>query len=147
MNEISFVCEQCGVKVSALGVGTAHRNHCPFCLWSKHLDSLLPGDRAGSCGGMMKPAGLTFKNKQGGIGELMVAHKCMICGEIKKNRIAGDDRVEKIECLFKECLELGAEEMKEMARLGIRILGAEDEGEVLSQLYGKTEAERRMTVK
>lgn len=44
-------------------IGTTHRNHCPYCLWSKHLDSYSAGDRDSSCGGAMEPLGLTFKHE------------------------------------------------------------------------------------
>jgi DNA-directed RNA polymerase subunit RPC12/RpoP len=83
-------------------IGTANRNHCPFCLWSRHLDLNIPGDRKATCHGLMEPIGITFKDegfdkwgkkKQG---EIMLIHKCMVCGKISKNRIAGDDEPEKI---------------------------------------------------
>lgn len=144
MSEQNFVCEQCGREIKGESLGTAHRNHCPFCLWSKHLDGQTPGDRAASCGGMMKPVGLTFKQEQDKTGELMIVHRCMVCGEVKKNRIAGDDDVNTIECLYRECMKLSAEEIVELKDRGIRILDKTDEMEVLSQLYGKSEAERRM---
>lgn len=35
----------------------------------------------------MKPIGLRFKND----GELMIVHRCVSCGKISPNRIAGDD--------------------------------------------------------
>lgn len=144
MNEQNFVCEQCGREIKGDSMGTAHRNHCPFCLWSKHLDGEMPGDRAASCGGMMKPVGLTFKQEQNKIGELMIVHKCMVCGEVRKNRIAGDDDVESVECLYRECMKLSAEETAELKDRGIRILDGMDEMEVLSQLHGKHVAEMRM---
>ena len=40
----------CGGKPA----GTQHRNHCPNCLTSLHLDN-EPGDRAADCGGQMEP--------------------------------------------------------------------------------------------
>ncbi|MCJ7545146.1 MAG: RNHCP domain-containing protein, partial [Phycisphaerae bacterium] len=40
----AFICEHCALVVSPDPGGTAHRNHCPHCLWSVHLD-LRPGDR------------------------------------------------------------------------------------------------------
>ena len=52
-----FLCEQCGRHVLPLSNGS-YRNHCPFCLFSKHVD-ILPGDRASDCGGLMEPVGLT----------------------------------------------------------------------------------------
>ena len=32
----SFICENCGKKVEKLGYSC--RNHCPYCLHSKHVD-------------------------------------------------------------------------------------------------------------
>jgi len=55
-NKEDFVCEKCGEKVK----GNGYTNHCPKCLWSKHLD-INPGDRLSECGGMMKPIGLDKK--------------------------------------------------------------------------------------
>ena len=38
-----------GEVVVPIGAGTQHRNHCPNCLTSLHLDN-EPGDRAANCG-------------------------------------------------------------------------------------------------
>ena len=53
-NEIdeSFVCEKCGFKVGKLGYSC--RDHCPNCLYSKHVDN-NPGDRKNKCKGLLKP--------------------------------------------------------------------------------------------
>src|SRR3990167_4544967 len=78
-----FKCNYCsGWAATSKYIGTHHRNHCPSCLWSKHVDSEKAGDRKASCGAGMKPVGLTLK--QAGIdkygkprqGELMVIHHC-----------------------------------------------------------------------
>ena len=50
----SFVCKVCGKTVVPTGAGSDHRNHCPYCLSSQHLDN-EPGDRAAECGGVMEP--------------------------------------------------------------------------------------------
>lgn len=68
-------------------IGTANRNHCPFCLYSLHVDLKIPGDRKSNCLGLMKPVGLAFKKD----GEIMIMHKCQKCESLSKNRIAGDD--------------------------------------------------------
>lgn len=52
-----FNCKSCGARVELSGAGSAHRNHCPYCLCSLHLDS-EPGDRAADCGGIMEPVGV-----------------------------------------------------------------------------------------
>ena len=44
-----FVCENCGKKVPKLGYSC--RNHCPYCLHSKHVDK-NPGDREEECHGI-----------------------------------------------------------------------------------------------
>ena len=41
----AFRCAVCGREVAPQGAGTRHRNHCPHCLSSLHLDD-APGDRA-----------------------------------------------------------------------------------------------------
>lgn len=50
----TFVCKVCGKTVIMAGAGSEHRNHCPYCLHSRHLD-IEPGDRAADCGGVMEP--------------------------------------------------------------------------------------------
>jgi ribosome biogenesis GTPase / thiamine phosphate phosphatase len=82
----SFTCRHCGWQVAAQGGGTAHRNHCPRCLWSLHLDD-RPGDRASGCRAEMEP--IAIHARPGG--EWSVVQRCNGCGVIKVNRIAGDD--------------------------------------------------------
>jgi len=81
-----FLCEHCGHEVSPEAAGTAHRNHCPHCLWSVHLDD-RPGDRRRCCRGAMEPIGVWVKKG----GEWAIVHRCQRCGSIHANRIAGDD--------------------------------------------------------
>jgi hypothetical protein len=89
-----FKCENCGAEV----VGNGFTNHCPHCLWSKHVD-IFPGDRSllrqGSagqaCEGMMKPISVE-ENK----GEWSIIHKCQLCSKIQKNKISPDDNFDLI---------------------------------------------------
>lgn len=76
-----FVCENCGREVK----GDGFTNHCPKCLWSKHVD-LFPGDRAGDCGGLMAP--ITVEEDGG---EWSLIHKCQKCGLEKKNKVSKYD--------------------------------------------------------
>ena len=46
-----FTCKVCNREVIPEGAGTDHRNHCPNCLTSLHVD-VEPGDRASDCGGL-----------------------------------------------------------------------------------------------
>ncbi|OIO53899.1 hypothetical protein AUJ46_04115 [Candidatus Peregrinibacteria bacterium CG1_02_54_53] len=81
-----FTCEHCGADVVPLEHGTC-RNHCPRCLWSKHVDEHGPGDRAATCGGLMRPAGADFRGPKG----WMIVHQCDTCGKIITNKCAPDD--------------------------------------------------------
>jgi DNA-directed RNA polymerase subunit RPC12/RpoP len=91
-NDEGFVCENCGRTVKSLGYTS--RNHCPYCLFSKHVD-VNPGDRANECKGLMEPIGYEAKGKKAKKGASIV-FKCQKCGEIKKNISAEDDDIAKM---------------------------------------------------
>lgn len=76
-----FVCAHCGRQVR----GTGYTNHCPSCLWSRHVD-VNPGDRAAECGGMMAPVGVLFE--QGGY---VIVQACTECPHRRRNRATGND--------------------------------------------------------
>ncbi len=76
-----FVCAHCGKEVPPLGYTS--RNHCPYCLWSLHVD-VLPGDRANPCGGGLRPIRTEPDPKKG----FVIVHRCEKCGEIRRNRAA-----------------------------------------------------------
>lgn len=82
-----FRCRRCGMLVGPTLWGGRHRNHCPYCLHSRHVDGPLPGDRASDCGGLMSPIGAFTRPK----GEYVVVHRCLTCGFERHNRIAADD--------------------------------------------------------
>ncbi len=84
--EESFICSHCGVSVAPLGQGT-YRNHCPRCLYSKHVDDEGPGDRASSCQGLLKPIGIDQDGKKG----FMIIHQCVSCKKECRNKAAPDD--------------------------------------------------------
>ncbi len=83
----SFVCQFCAAYVPACTNG-GYRNHCPYCLWSVHLD-VQPGDRSSDCRGPMEPVGLTRPRGKG----LAVVHRCTRCGVRRVNRIADETDV------------------------------------------------------
>ena len=87
----SFTCKVCGRLVAPLGAGTEHRNHCPNCLSSLHLD-IEPGDREADCGGVMDPIAVWVRKN----GEWAVIHRCRRCGQLSSNRIAADDNPMKL---------------------------------------------------
>ena len=76
-----FKCEHCGAKVA----GNGYTNHCPKCLWSKHVD-VHPGDRAEACGGMMEPIRI-----EGTTDAYRLIHKCKRCDMVRKNDVAKND--------------------------------------------------------
>lgn len=84
-----FVCENCGKQVPKLGYSC--RNHCPYCLYSKHVD-INPGDRSEECHGLLQPIGLEIGSKKG----YVIVFQCQKCGKITKNKAAEDDNMEKI---------------------------------------------------
>lgn len=84
-----FICENCGNKVSKLGYSS--RNHCPKCLYSKHVD-VNPGDRAEECHGLLEPISVELSSKKG----YVIIYKCKKCGKIRKNIAAKDDDMNKI---------------------------------------------------
>jgi len=77
-----FICEHCGARVEQVTNGS-YRNHCPVCLYSKHVDE-TPGDRSHDCRGLMAPVALKFKSGKG----FQVVHRCLSCGEKRVNRVA-----------------------------------------------------------
>ena len=82
----AFRCKVCGQLCTPEQAGTAHRNHCPSCLSSLHVD-LTPGDRASGCGGVMDPVAVWVRRD----GEWAVIHRCRRCGALHSNRTAADD--------------------------------------------------------
>lgn len=84
LENTSFQCEKCGTNVLALTNGS-YRNHCPVCLYSKHLDD-KPGDRLSDCGGLMQPVGLDYSTKKG----YQIIHQCQKCKKKQRNKIAKD---------------------------------------------------------
>jgi hypothetical protein len=83
----TFRCRQCKTIVGPPISGGRHRNHCPLCLYSRHVDRSMPGDRAAECRSMMTPAGVFTRRD----GEQMLLHICGGCGVKRRNRIAADD--------------------------------------------------------
>jgi DNA-directed RNA polymerase subunit RPC12/RpoP len=143
-----FRCLHCGAGVSCGHAVSAvrNRNHCPYCLWSRHLDWREPGDRLSSCKGAMHPVGLTRKavrKKYGGAnsGELMVVHECLECGSVSINRIAADDSADELFAVFRRTPEATARIRAGLPRMGIRVLGWDERRIVTRQLFGVDAAE------
>lgn len=82
-NAEDFICERCGQNVK----GSGYTNHCPACLWSKHVDR-FPGDRADKCGGMMEPIKIEMEKD-----EFIISNRCVVCGYVKRNKTAREDNL------------------------------------------------------
>jgi len=81
-----FTCFHCGFKVK----GSGYTDHCPNCLWSRHVD-IYPGDRRSPCGGEMKPIDVLIKN-----GQYYIYYQCQKCGLKRRYRAALNDNIEVI---------------------------------------------------
>jgi len=64
----NFTCDHCQTKTT----GTGYTNHCPTCLYSKHVDQKTPGDRLSTCKSLMKPIGLEKKSDK-----YNIYHQCL----------------------------------------------------------------------
>ena len=83
-----FICENCKQKIEKLKYTT--RDHCNYCLYSKHVD-INPGDRQNQCKGLLRPIGIEkFKNAY------KIIYKCEKCNQIHKNIMANDDNMDLI---------------------------------------------------
>src|SRR4051812_18681874 len=129
----SFKCAHCGFVVPCTTIvsGVQNRNHCPYCLWSRHLDWSIAGDRLSSCRAVMRPVGLTTKqtrNKYAGErdGELMLIHRCTDCGHLAINRIAADDDSVGLFAVFEESCAAPTAMQADIVRAGIAILTTQD---------------------
>jgi len=76
-----FICQHCGNLVK----GTGYTDHCPKCLWSKHVD-IYPGDRKSKCNGMMKPIGVEVKANK-----YIIYYQCIKCGYKHRVKSSPDD--------------------------------------------------------
>lgn len=87
-NDNFFICEHCGNEVNPLSYTS--RDHCPYCLYSKHVD-INPGDRLNTCKGLLEPVGIEkFKNTY------KIIYKCEKCKKVHKNLMAKDDNMDLI---------------------------------------------------
>ena len=139
-----FRCAHCDAFVSCMHLlsGVNNRNHCPYCLWSCHLDLYVAGDRLSACKAPMKPIGLTMKRgrnkyQRESRGELMLIHECVECRTLSINRLAADDDSETVITVFHESLKFGSEIHSLCLQHGIILLEAKDSQIVYTRLYGR----------
>jgi hypothetical protein len=138
-----FQCQHCHLHVSAdpLRSGVNNRNHCPYCLWSKHVDLYESGDRLAACKGAMQPVGLTFKRRQKKYasrqpGEMMLLHQCTACGALSINRLAADDTAASLWEVYEASSALSPGVRALAAAEGIDLLGSAERELVQARLPG-----------
>ena len=79
-----FNCAHCGAVVR----GNGYTNHCPVCLWSRHVDN-APGDRAATCHGMMRPTASAPASAG-----FIITHVCEKCGKTIRQKSADNDNTD-----------------------------------------------------
>ena len=138
----AFRCANCKQMVfPTSAMGTVHRNHCPYCLHSLHVDT-KPGNRACTCHARMAPIGLTFKHngydkygrRRGG--DVMLVHACTGCNTVNINRIAGDDSCHEILAVFDRSFSLSREQREMIETAGIGLLQPHDAEPLHRALFG-----------
>jgi hypothetical protein len=141
---VGFTCMHCKQSISSDPKlsGVNNRNHCPYCLTSKHVDLFKAGDRLNACKASMRLMGLAWKkskNKYGsGLGELMIIHRCDACGELSLNRIAADDLPDLIQGLFRDTINLPTSLKHELIQKGIQPLLRKHQSQMQACLFGNT---------
>jgi hypothetical protein len=144
-----FTCKQCGFFVSAHRAvsGVINRNHCPYCLYSRHVDLYHAGDRLCACKGLMKPVGMTIKSSRDKYainhrGELMLVHRCTNCNRLSINRVAADDDPMKLLAVFNNSPE-DIHRIQHMCQeQGILLLKRSERSLVHTRLFGNPSSER-----
>lgn len=138
-----FTCSHCKNFVSAnsLVSGVKNRNHCPYCLHSRHMDLHKAGDRLAACKSVMEPVGLALKSSrkkygQESRGELMLVHLCVDCGKVSINRIASDDDLDLILAILDKSSGLDRSMKERLEREGIRTLNKGEKDFVRRNIFG-----------
>jgi hypothetical protein len=138
-----FKCVNCRTIISADPdlSGVHNRNHCPYCLWSRHMDLYKAGDRLCACKAPMRPVGLALKKakkKYGSEkqGEMMIIHLCTDCEKLSINRIAADDVPASILEIFEASRRLSASIQVSLQQNGIQALDVADAEIVHARLFG-----------
>jgi DNA-directed RNA polymerase subunit RPC12/RpoP len=141
-----FICVNCHQMVCfhPTTSGVNNRNHCPYCLWSRHMDHYEAGDRLSACKEGMQPIGLTRKDSRSKYnaangGELMLVHQCIECGKVSINRIAADDLSEELLQVYENGCSMNNGNHFRLLQAGVTILTDKDREVVNIHLYGITQ--------
>lgn len=88
----NFKCDVCRAEI----IGDGYTDHCSFCLWGKHADEEIPGDRASDCGGLMEPVKAEYEK-----GKWRIFYKCQKCGHRFIVDAGKEDNKERLEELMR----------------------------------------------
>ncbi|MFH0701019.1 MAG: RNHCP domain-containing protein [Candidatus Woesearchaeota archaeon] len=127
-----FRCGYCKNMVPAESIGTAHRNHCPTCGYSRHIDNRT-GHVNSTCKSLMAPVGLMWKSE----GEISLVHLCLGCETIDYNRIAGDDNPEMILGIYQASANIEDKLVGLLSAQRITLILPEEEYMVRVRLFGQ----------
>jgi hypothetical protein len=135
--QFGFRCSHCRQWVVVNEwMGTANRNHCNLCLWSKHVD-IKKGDRMSDCLAGMRPVAVTFRIEDKiRRGEVMLVHACTGCDKLSVNRIAADDLEHVILEVLDKSFGLAQEPAGRLRAGGIEAAGPDDRPAVMTALFG-----------
>jgi len=140
-----FCCAHCHAYVTAEAwlSGVQNRNHCPYCLWSRHLDQFDAGDRLAACKAAMQPIGLALKQTYKKYawtqpGELMLIHQCIDCGKLSINRIAADDDIETILAVFEQFSSVDEQQFTGLGAHEVVALSWDQRSVVHARLFGES---------
>lgn len=78
-------CRHYGTAVGPASFGGKQRNHWLYCLYSRHVDGDVPGDRASDCGGSATPRGAFTRAE----GERTLARRRLTSGRKRCDRVEG----------------------------------------------------------
>jgi hypothetical protein len=141
--ESGFTCRHCTNYVTCAPeiAGVQNRNHCPYCLWSRHLDGAAAGDRRSACRATMRPVGLTTKRSRNKYarerdGELMIIHQCTVCAKLVLNRIAADDSDSALIDIFEASFAPSPSVAAKLAAAGVVPLAPGERDLVRRRLFG-----------
>ncbi len=142
--EGNFRCVHCQAYVTtdSLFSGVQNRNHCPYCLWSRHLDLDKAGDRLAACKAAMQPIGLTLKQAHKKYacvqpGELMLIHLCTDCGKLSINRIAADDDADLVLAIYDQSCRLDEQLLAQLESNHVIALSPAQRSVVNARLFGQ----------
>jgi hypothetical protein len=90
----------------------------------------------------MRPIAIAFKNyrinpftNRGG-GELMIIHKCLGCGKLSPNRIAGDDNEYEILKVLKESIDIDKNILVQITSFGLVPITNFNKEEAFISIFG-----------